>query len=149
MPATTKTDRTLDSLRATGHRVTAQRRLVLDVIADSHAHLDAEEIYRLARQRDGGISLATVYRTLAVLKEEGLIEQRYFGRAHERESYEPVGAPEHYHLTCLRCGRAYEFESTRVQEMRAEVQRKLGAEITRVCVCLEGYCRSCASRGSE
>jgi len=141
-----KPDQTLDSLRAAGRRITAQRRLVLDVISESREHLDAEGVYSRARKRDPKISLATVYRTLAVLKTEGLVEQRYLARTHEREYYEPVGAREHYHFTCRQCGQAVEFESPRVQEMRSEVQASLGVQVTRACVCLEGYCGTCAAQ---
>jgi Fe2+ or Zn2+ uptake regulation protein len=138
-------DQTLASLRASGRRITAQRKVVLEVISASEEHLDAEAVYARARKRDPKISLATVYRTLAVLKTEGLVEQRYVARSHEREYYEPVGAREHYHFTCRKCGQAVEFESTRVQEMRFEVQQSLGAEVTGACVCLEGICHSCAA----
>jgi len=94
---------TLATLRASGRRVTVQRQTVLDVVEGSARHLDAEAIYQLARVRDHGISLATVYRTLAVLKNMGLVEQSYLARDHAREHYEPVGSPEHYHFTCLGC----------------------------------------------
>jgi Fur family transcriptional regulator, ferric uptake regulator len=87
---------------------------VLEVVENSAKHLDAETVYRQAQETDPNISLATVYRTLAVLKDEGLIEQRYLARDHAREHYEPVGAPEHYHFTCLDCRQVIEFQSSRV-----------------------------------
>ena len=137
---------TLAALRTSGHRITPQRRSVLDVVENSGEHLDAEAIYRRAQAEDPAISLATVYRTLAVLKDQGLIEQRYLARDHAREHYEPVGAPEHYHFTCLDCRRVIEFQSRRVAQIRAELQRELGLRITNACLCLEGYCPSCAAK---
>jgi len=138
--------KTLGALRATGHRVTQQRQLVLEVVETSPEHLDAESIYQRVREKDSNVSLATVYRTLNVLKDMGLIEQRYLARNHTREYYEPVGAPEHHHFTCLGCRKVIEFQSSRVRQMRAELQRELGLDIAHACICLEGYCRACAAK---
>ncbi|HLF28962.1 MAG TPA: Fur family transcriptional regulator [Anaerolineae bacterium] len=138
--------KTLKTLRATGHRITAQRQVVLEVVESSPKHLDAETIYQRVREKDPQISLATVYRTLSVLKEMGLIEQSYLARNHTREYYEPVGAPEHHHFTCLGCRTVIEFQSQRVKQMRADLQRELGLDISHACICLEGYCRSCAAK---
>ena len=137
---------TLATLRASGRRVTAQRQTVLDVVEGSARHLDAQAIYQLARVRDHGISLATVYRTLAVLKDMGLVEQSYLARDHAREHYEPVGSPEHYHFTCLGCHEVIEFKSARVMQMTAELNREVGVRVAHVCICLEGYCRACAPK---
>src|SRR3990172_6705094 len=93
-----------DSLHTAGLRLTPQRTLILSILNETDEHLDAEGIYDLARSRLPGLNLATVYRTLAVLKHMGLIEQRYFARDHRREYYEAVGKREHYHFTCLGCG---------------------------------------------
>jgi Fur family ferric uptake transcriptional regulator len=141
----TDRDAMLATLRAQGRRITPQRQLVLDVIETSGEHLDAEAVYQRAHEHDPRISLATVYRTLAVLKDMGLVEQRYLSRNHAREHYEPLGAPEHYHFTCRACGQAVEFQSRHVQRMRDEVARMLGAEVAQACVCLEGYCAQCAA----
>ncbi len=137
---------TLANLRASGHRITSQRQIVLQVVETSAEHLDAEAIYRRAREKDPKISLATVYRTLTVLKDMGLIEQRYLARDHAREHYEPVGAPQHYHFTCLGCRQVIEFQSPRVKEMTAELQRALGVQVAHACICLEGYCQTCAAK---
>lgn len=137
---------TLANLRATGHRITAQRQIVLEVVETSDEHLDAEAIFQRARAKDPRISLATVYRTLTVLKQMGRIEQRFLARDHAREHYEPVGAPEHYHFTCLGCHRVIEFQSPRVTQMTAELQRDLNLEVDHACICLEGYCATCAAK---
>ena len=134
----------LATLRATGHRVTSQRQLVLEVVESSSEHLDAEGIYHRAREKDPKISLATVYRTLNVLKHTGLIEQRYLARDHAREHYEPVGSPEHYHFTCLGCRKVIEFQSPHIRRMTTELRRELGVQVGHACVCLEGYCQDCA-----
>ena len=101
----TPLNRFRDTLRSSGRRMTPKRALVLDILEHSDAHLDAETIWHLARGRDQSLNLATIYRTLAVLKEMGLVDQRYFARAHKREMYETARKPEHYHFTCLDCGK--------------------------------------------
>ena len=137
---------TLAALRISGHRITPQRQIVLDVVENSGEHLDAEAIYRRAQAQDPAISLATVYRTLAVLKNQGLIEQRYLTREHAREHYELAGAPEHSHFTCVGCHQVIECKSPRVAQLRAEVRRDLGLRVTNACLCLEGYCPDCAAQ---
>lgn len=146
LPNMTTHSETLATLRATGHRITPQRQIVLEIVETSAEHLDAEAIYQRVRERDSRISLATVYRTLTVLKDMGLIEQRYLARDHAREHYEPVGAPEHYHFTCLGCRRVIEFQSPRVRQMRAELQQESGLEVSHACICLEGYCQTCTAK---
>lgn len=136
----------LAAVRATGRRITPQRQVVFDVIETTDQHLDAEAIFQRAREKDPTISLATVYRTLAVLKEMGLVDQSYTASIHAREYYEPVGAPKHYHFTCLDCHQVIEFQSPGLIQLISRLQGELGAEISHVCMCIEGYCRECAPK---
>ncbi len=135
-----------ERLMASGLRVTPQRVLILEILDEAEGHLDAEAVYERARERDERISLATVYRTLAKLKEVGLVEQRYFARDHKREYYESALKAEHYHFTCKGCGKVIEVETARIAQARAELSATLGIEITHVCVCFEGYCAECAAK---
>jgi len=139
----TRDDQALKALRASGRRITSQRRKVLQVVEASPRHLDAEAIYLRARENDPQISLATVYRTLAVLKEMGLVEGRFLSRDHPREHFEGADTPEHYHFTCLSCGRITEFRSPRVAEVFEELERERGLSIQHACLCLEGWCDAC------
>ncbi len=136
-------------LAQAGLRATPQRLLVLEILREADEHLDAEAIYERARRRDPRISLATVYRTLAKLKEVGLVEQRYFARDHKREYYEATGKAEHYHFTCLGCGKVIEVETPRIAQARAELSEALGLEFTHACICFEGYCAECAAQRRE
>ncbi|MCL4535084.1 MAG: transcriptional repressor [Bacteroidetes bacterium] len=138
--------KTLETLHATSRRVTSQRQVVLEVVKRSPAHLDAEAIHHRARKKDPRISLATVYRALAVFKDIGLVQQSYLDRDHAREHYEPIGAPEHYHFTCLGCRNVIEFQSSRIAQMTADLHRQLGVSVAHACICLEGYCRTCATK---
>lgn len=136
---------TMTAVRATGRRITSQRRLVFDVMETATEHLDAEAIFQRARATNHKISLTTVYRTLTALKEMGLVDQNYITRHHDREHYEPVGAPRHYHFTCLGCQRVIEFQSPGLIRAMGRLPGELGVQVTHVCVCVEGYCRDCAS----
>jgi Fur family transcriptional regulator, ferric uptake regulator len=133
-------------LRARGKRITEQRTLLLKIIADSKVHLDAEELYRRARRRDPKINLATVYRTLNLLKESGLVVPYYLTHAHRREQFESKPSVEHYHFTCIRCGKVIEFESPLIERLRAQVKSEFGVEFTHGSLCFEGYCADCAAK---
>lgn len=140
---------TLATVRGSGRRVTLQRQIVLNVIETAEKHLDAEAIFQRAREKDPKISLATVYRTLAVLTEMGLVDRSYLARNHEREHYEPVGAPRHHHFTCLDCHQVIEFQSPGLNQLIGQLQEELGVKILHPCMCLEGYCSACAPKHIE
>ena len=130
-------------LHASGRRMTPQRALVLSVLRESGGHLDAKRIWRLAREHDRRLNLATIYRTLDVLKEIGLVDQRYFARDHKREIYELAQKPEHYHFSCLGCGQVIEFETTHMLHVGRELVEQYGLHLTNACVCFEGFCAEC------
>ncbi|UCG83176.1 MAG: transcriptional repressor [Dehalococcoidia bacterium] len=121
--------------------VTAQRRLLLDLLREADGHLDAKELYRRAIERDRQISLATVYRNLRLFKELGLVGEIRLDDVHCY--YEIKRSAEHYHLVCSACGRVIEFESPLVAELVADVERKCGFQADRAVLHLEGYCQGC------
>ncbi|MFC1871522.1 Fur family transcriptional regulator [Chloroflexota bacterium] len=127
--------------RIMGHQsLTAQRRLLYKLIHESDEHVDAKELYRRASNLDRSISLATVYRGLRFFKESGLVNERRFGQVH---CYEVKGAGEHQHMVCERCGRVIEFESPLLAELIDRIRHDQNFQVTRVELCLEGYCREC------
>lgn len=130
-----------EALRSQGKRLTAQRVLVLKVLESSLEHLDADEIYRLAREEDPRISLSTVYRTLNTLKELGFIIELHFDEGHHH--YEIKDKNEHHHLICSSCGRIVEFESFLVEELKREIALENDFEIHHVHVDLYGLCPDC------
>jgi Fe2+ or Zn2+ uptake regulation protein len=130
------------ALRAESRRVTKQRVLLFRIIRDSEGHLDAHEIYRLARQKNPHLSLSTVYRTLNLLKEMGLIVELHF-LEEEHHYYEFKDATEHYHLICSACGQIIEFKSPLIKQLREQVGRQNDFEIHRVEVDMSGLCAHC------
>lgn len=129
------------------HPLTAQRRLLLDVMQRAGMHLDAKELYRRASEENTNISLATVYRNLRLFREQGLIEEKHLGQM--RCYYEMRHGAEHQHLVCRGCGQVVEFESRLIRELVAEVQRTNSFCVTRVELHLEGYCHKCNEIGKE
>ena len=123
---------------------TSQRRLLLSVIQEARKYLDAKELYRRASEKDARISLATVYRSLRLFKEQGLINERHLGQA--RCFYEMKRLGEHQHLVCESCGQVIEFESPLIRKLVAEVERKNDFSVTKVELYLEGYCSGCKKR---
>jgi len=129
-------------------RNTSQRRLLLDLLNQSEGHLDADELYRLAKEREPRISLSTVYRNLSLFKELGLVEEHRFSDEHHH--YEVKGKREHYHLVCLNCGKVVEFESPLAERMKENISKRTGFEILEGDIRLEGYCeRCCRERADE
>jgi Fe2+ or Zn2+ uptake regulation protein len=128
--------------QTTGRRMTSQRRLLLEVLTECDDHLDAEGIYAQAKERDPNISLATVYRTLKVLKEAGIIQERMLDREAQKHHYE-MAAKAHYHFTCLECGRVIEFVSPLIEQASYELAQELKLEVVHTRVHLDGYCPDC------
>ena len=134
-------DHLRDAFRAAGRRLTSQRRLVFEVLRESSEHLDAESLYDRARVCNSDISLATVYRTLAVLREMGLVEEHRLGEGHGH--YEAVGDWPHYHFTCLSCGKVIEFDAPLVAQIQRELSEREGVSIIGTHLHLSGYCAEC------
>jgi len=124
-----------------GHLSTSQRRLLLELLGEAEGHIDAKELYRRASAIDDSISPATVYRSLNLFKELGLIEERRLGRV--RCYYEMKQSPEHQHMICQGCGRVMEFKTPLVQELVDMIQREHDFKVTKAELCLEGYCEKC------
>jgi Fur family ferric uptake transcriptional regulator len=139
--------RLAEALRTGGYRLTRQRRLLLEVLEESQEHLDAESLYDRAKARDPNVSLATVYRTLGVLKEAGLVEEHRLGEEHAH--FEAVQEVPHYHFTCLRCGRVTEFDAPQVTHVVQELSGREGVHVAEVHLLLSGTCAECQRRRSE
>jgi Fe2+ or Zn2+ uptake regulation protein len=135
------TDRLQDTLRAAGRRLTAQRRLILQVLEESNVHLDADGLYQRIKARDPDVSLATVYRTLALLREFGLVDEHRLGEDHGH--FEAARDEPHYHFTCLRCGKVIEFDTPLVTQIERELGAREGVLVAGSHLLVSGYCAQC------
>lgn len=124
-------------------RMTEQRRLIVELLAQTTEQFDAEKLYLTAREQNDGVSLATVYRTLNILEAHGLIAPYYVSRDHERKYYELSNRDEYYHFTCRNCRQVIPFQSDRIQALKAALEQDLGIEVMHACVCFDGLCANC------
>jgi len=107
-----------------GLRMTDQRRVIARILSDAEDHPDAEELHRRAAAEDDRISLATVYRTVRLFEEAGIIERHDFRDGRAR--YEEASDDHHDHLIDLRSGEVIEFVNEEIERLQEAVARKLG-----------------------
>jgi len=121
---------------------------LLDLMREHDGHITAKDLYRLAMDRDANISLATVYRSLRLFTELGLVEERRFGTCSCRY-YEKKSADGHHHMVCRECGSVGEFDSPLVDELVAEVEETCDFSVTGIDITIAGYCPDCGGRRSD
>jgi Fur family transcriptional regulator, ferric uptake regulator len=109
---------------AKGMRMTDQRRVIARVLARSADHPDVEELYRRCAAVDDRISISTVYRTVKLFEDAGIIERHDFREGRAR--YEQIPDTHHDHLINLRTGAVVEFQSDEIERLQAEIARRLG-----------------------
>ena len=136
----TEFDQLRSLFRDEGRRLTSQRRLVLEALEASVTHLDAEALHDRVKSRHPDISLATIYRTLNVLKEMGLVEEHSLGEGHSH--YEAARSSPHYHFVCIRCGKVIEFDTPSVDHAAAQFSEREGVQVTDAHLRLSGYCNT-------
>jgi Fe2+ or Zn2+ uptake regulation protein len=124
-----------------GRPVTSQRTLLLSLIRKTGGHISAKELYRKASRKNESISLATVYRTLQLFKELGLVEERRLGQVYYY--YEMKDSAEHQHLVCRSCGKVIEFEAPIIKKLVETLKHEHGFNVTKIELYLEGYCPQC------
>ena len=134
-------ENTRRTLNVPGLRVTSQRALILEIIRRGKGHMDADEVYRQAREKQPRLSLSTVYRTLQRLKKLGLIEELHFDEEHHH--YEAKPSSEHHHLLCLGCGKVVEFRSPLSRYIKRNVPEAKDFEITDTELRMTGFCSKC------
>jgi Fur family ferric uptake transcriptional regulator len=127
-----------------GVRMTHQRRLLIHIIQGADSHMDAMGLWQRARLQDPTLDKVTVYRTLAMLKKYGLVDEldllHLQGGKHY---YEARTTRDHIHLACLKCGRIQEFESSLFEKLKGQIERARGFRIDVVRVEAGGYCDRC------
>jgi Fur family ferric uptake transcriptional regulator len=135
-------------LVARGVRLTAQRRLLVDVIQNAEKHLDAAGLLEAARKRDARVNRATVYRTLSMLKTQGLIDELDLMHLEgEKHYYEAKRQADHLHLACFRCGRIIEYTSRMFEGLKREIAELSDFEISVTRLEVGGVCSACRAAG--
>src|SRR5579862_3707300 len=112
-------------LSSRGVRMTSQRKLIVGIIQGASRHLDAAKILKLAKAQDAAIDRATVYRTLALLKNFGLIDELDLMHLEgEKHFYEAKTMRDHSHLACIRCGAILEYTSPAFEALKEEIAQR-------------------------
>jgi Fur family transcriptional regulator, ferric uptake regulator len=147
--ASTSTSR--DTLSQRGVRLTRQRKILLDLIDKTGEHLDAERLFQMAKEKDPKLNRVTVYRTLKLLKEGGLVDELdLMHQAGEQHYYETRRKQEHAHVICLGCGKVEEFFGEPLQRLRKQIETHFGFKIVLARTEVGGYCSHCqALRAQE
>ncbi len=137
----------IDLLRRRGYKITPQRRAVLRVIAESQEHLTPADIYERVHKEHHSIGLVTVYRTLDILDELGLICGVYAEDG--RRSYLLTRPSEHHHhLICSGCGRVVDFTGCHLGGLEKRLSQETGFKIERHSLEFTGCCPSCQKAAS-
>ncbi len=110
-----------------GMRMTDQRRVVARVLSQAHDHPDVEELYRRSQTVDPHISIATVYRTVRLFEEAGIIERHDFRDGRSR--YEEAPDVHHDHLIDMKTGQVIEFADPEIEALQAAIARRLGYKL--------------------
>lgn len=110
-----------------GMRMTDQRRVIAKVLSDAQDHPDVEEVYRRSTAIDSGISIATVYRTVRLFEDAGILERHDFRDGRSR--YETVSEEHHDHLINVETGEVLEFHSDEIEELQEKIAEKLGFKL--------------------
>jgi Fur family ferric uptake transcriptional regulator len=110
-------------------RVTAQRQAIIDTAFSTDKHFTAEQLLEWSRRKDKSVSRATVYRTLPLLTESGLVREMDFGK--DYKFYDPNYAehPHHNHIICQDCEKIVEFESEKIERLENEISQRLGFSV--------------------
>jgi Fur family transcriptional regulator, ferric uptake regulator len=144
MDAPMASDSIEGSLKSRGLRLTRQRQILLELINQTGAHLDAERLFQLAQERDPKINRVTVYRTLKMLKTGGMVDEldlmHYGGDQHY---YETRLKQEHAHAICLGCGKVDEFFGDLLQKLRKQIESHFGFQVVLARTEVGGYCAHC------
>ena len=115
------------ALREAGVRITRQRSAILQILAESDDHPDAGELVARASAIEPTVSLSTVYRTLSVLEEKGVVHRLTFEGAPAR--FETADAPHHDHMIDIETGDVIEFHSDKIEKLQAQIAAELGYDI--------------------
>ena len=124
-----------------GYRLTPQRLMILKAVEDADSHISAEEIYAQVRTYYPQMNISTVYRTLELVKELGLVTETDMGDGRVR--YHCMGKGHHHHLVCEKCGSIIDMEETILDPLWSEIERKYNFKVDMKHLVFFGLCAGC------
>jgi Fur family transcriptional regulator, ferric uptake regulator len=138
-------DRLSQYMRSKGLKSTRQRDAIFEAFSSADVHLSLDEILALAQERHPGLGYATVYRTMKLLVEAGVAEERQFGDGQARFEAADGGEDHHDHLICRTCGHIFEFEDHEIEARQALIAKQRGLRIVAHRLDLWGECLSAST----
>ncbi len=151
MPETFMMDILKQKLQERQHKMTAQRQTVLQIFLDHPGeHLSAEDVYGILRDGKKDIGLATVYRSLELLSELGILQKMEFGDGCSRYEVNTANpeAHHHHHLICTKCNKVIEVEEDLLEDLEQAIFEKAGFKIMDHQVKFFGVCKECREKES-
>jgi Fur family ferric uptake transcriptional regulator len=124
-----------------GYRITPQRLMILEAIEGASGHVSAEEIYQDIRKRYSGLNISTVYRTLELLKESGLVTETDMGDGRVR--FHSMGHEHHHHLVCSKCGKVIDLDEDTLAPLTHALADKYGFRADLKHLAIFGTCKAC------
>jgi Fur family transcriptional regulator, ferric uptake regulator len=132
------------ALKDQGLRMTPQRQLILEVVASMRGHISVDEVYRQVSARYPDVNITTVYRTLEVLEDRGLVRHTHFHDG--RSQYERTDEPPHQHLVCRACGRDQEMDLSVLEPLAEDLRQRYGFTADLSHTAIVGLCRACSAQ---
>src|SRR5947209_5311977 len=131
------------ALKQRGLRMTPQRQLILDAVASMHGHVSADQVYQHVVRVFPDVNISTVYRTLEVLEELGVVRHTHFHD--DVAQYERTDEAQHHHMVCSRCGSHFELDLAVLQPLADELKLRYGFQADLAHSAIVGLCRACVS----
>lgn len=129
-------------LKSKEFKYTSERKLILNATLSFHNHFDVEELFERLRKQGNNVSRATIYRTIPLLIQSGLITETL--HCQDKTSYENIFNKKHHdHLVCVKCGKTIEFFDERIEKLQEEVCRQHNFVPTEHRLGIKGYCEDC------
>jgi len=136
-----------DRLRNHSYKLTPQRQTILRTFLENvNRHLSAEDVYMLVKHEYPDLGLATVYRTLDILAELGVLQKNDFGDGRLRYEFTRRDEHHHHHLICLRCGSVSEFDDDLLESLETMIAKKNLFQVIDHDLKFYGYCETCQGR---
>lgn len=132
-------------LNSRGWRMTPQREVILSVFQDlpEGKHLSAEDLYQLLQEREEGISLATIYRTLKLMARMGILRELELAEGHKHYEINQPSPHHHHHLICVRCNKTIEFKNDSILRAGVKAADKNGYHLLDCQLTIHAVCPTC------
>ncbi len=137
-----------DLLKEHSYKLTPQRQTILHTFWEhTDRHLSAEDVYRLVKDQYPDMGLATVYRTLDIFAEVGILQKNDFGDGRSRYEFsQQDDHHHHHHLICMECGNVAEFDDDLLESLETVIVKKNGFKVMDHDLKFYGYCRECQNK---